>query len=72
LIPKSIRKTIIGTFKLAFKITKFIVAQLKTVVKTTYANYKEIDKPKKRKYSPRQKNTNSDDKIIQFPKVNSK
>lgn len=69
-VPKTIRKTIAGTFKFAFNITKFIVTQLKTVVKTSYANYKEIEQPKKRKYSPRKKNTNS--KVIQFPETNVK
>jgi hypothetical protein len=68
-IPKTIRKAITGTFKFAFKITHFVVTQIIKVVKTLYANYKEIEQPKKRKYSPR-KNTNS--KVIQFPKVNVK
>jgi hypothetical protein len=69
-IPKSIRKTITGTFKFAVIITKMVITQLKKVVKTVYANYKEIEQPKKRKYSPR-KNTNSKN-VIQFPKANSK
>jgi hypothetical protein len=71
-VPKTIRKTIAGTFKFAFMITKFIVTQLRIVVKTTYANYKEMNEPKKKKYSPCQENTNSDSKVIQFPKANSK
>lgn len=69
-VPKTIRKIITGTFKFAFNITKFIVIQLKIVVKTTYANYKEIEQPKKRKYTPRKRNTSS--KVVQFPKVNTK
>lgn len=70
-IPSTIRRTISSTFKFAFKIVMFIAIQLKIVVKTVYANYKEFEKPKKRKYSPH-KNTNSLDKVIQFPKANSK
>lgn len=67
-VPSPIRKTIIGTFKFAYKITNFVVTQLKKVVKNIYANYKEIEQPKKRKYTPRKRNTNS--KVIQFPKKN--
>ena len=67
-VPAPIRKTIIGTFKFAYKITHFAVIQLKKVVKKSYANYKEIEQPKKRKYTPRKRNTNS--KVIQFPKKN--
>jgi len=67
-IPVPIRKTITGTFKFAYKITHFTVIQLKKVVKNIYANYKEIEQPKKRKYTPRKRNTNS--KVIQFPKKN--
>lgn len=67
-VPKTIRKTIVGTFKLAYNITHFVVTQLIKVVKTNYANYKEIEQPKKRKYTPRKRNTNF--KIIQFPKKN--
>lgn len=66
-VPSPIRKTIIGTFKFAYKITHFVVIQLKKVVKIVYANYKEIEQPKKRKYT-RKKSTNS--KVIQFPKKN--
>lgn len=67
-VPKTIRKTITGTFKFAYKVTRFVAIQLKIVVKNIYANYKEIEQPKKRKYT--RKNTNS--KVIQFPKANSK
>jgi hypothetical protein len=69
-VPKTIRKTIVGTFKLAYNITHFVVTQLTKVVKTSYASYKEIEQPKKRKYAPR-KHTNSKN-VIQFPKANSK
>jgi hypothetical protein len=71
-IPKTIRKAITGTFKFAFKITRFVIIQFGKTVKTSYASYKEIEQPKKRKYSPRKKNTNSHSNIIQFPKANSK
>lgn len=67
-VPAPIRKTIVGTFKLAYKITNFAVIQLKIVVKKVCANYKEIEQPAKRKYT--RKNTNS--KVIQFPKSNVK
>jgi len=67
-VPTPIRKTIISTFKLAYKITHFVVIQLKIVVKKICANYKEIEQPTKRKYTPRKRNTNS--KVIQFPKKN--
>lgn len=69
-VPKTIRKAITGTFKLAYNITHFVVTQLIRVVKTNYANYKEIEQSKKRKYSPRKKNTNSNPNIIQFSKKN--
>lgn len=65
-VPAPIRKTIVGTFKLAYKITHFAVIQLKIVVKKVCANYKEIEQPTKRKYT--RKSTNS--KVIQFPKKN--
>jgi hypothetical protein len=65
-VPAPIRKSIVGTFKFAYKITHFVVIQLKKVVKNICANYKEIEQPKKRKYTPRKRNTNS--KVIQFPK----
>ena len=71
-VPKTIRKTILGTFKFAFTVVKFIAVQLKIVVKYLHANYKGIEQPKKRKYSSRKKNTISNDKIIQFPKANTK
>jgi hypothetical protein len=72
LVPKTIRKTIIGTFKFAFRITKFLTIQFKKTGKTLYADYKkETEQPKKRKYSPRKKNTNSPN-VIQFPKSNVK
>ena len=67
-VPTPIRKTIISTFKLAYKIIHFAVIQLKIVVKKVCANYKEIEQPAKRKYTPRKRNTNS--KVIQFPKKN--
>jgi hypothetical protein len=70
-VPKTIRKTILGTFKFAFKVTRFVMIQLKIVVKNLHANYKEIEQPKKRKYSPR-KNTNSKTNVIQFSKANVK
>lgn len=70
-VPKTIRKTVTGTFKVAYRITHFVVTQLIKVVKTSYANYKEIERPKKRKYAPR-KHTNSKSNVIQFPKATSK
>jgi len=71
-VPKTIRRTIVGTFKFAFKITKFTTIQLKKAGKTVYANYKEVEQPKKRKYSPRKKNTPQPENVIQFPKTNVK
>ena len=70
-VPKTVRKTITETFKLAYKITRFVIIQLIKVGKTTYANYKGVEQPKKRKYSPRKKNTNPPN-VIQFPKTNVK
>jgi hypothetical protein len=69
-VPKTVRKTIIGTFKFAFTVVKFIAVQLKIVVKYLHANYKEIEQPKKRKSTHHKKSTNS--KVIQFPKSNVK
>jgi hypothetical protein len=69
-VPKTIRKTILGTFKFAFKVTRFVAIQLKIVVKYLHANYKEIEQPKKRKTTHHKKSTNS--KVIQFPKSNVK
>lgn len=70
-VPRTIRKTISGTFKLAYKVTRFVAIQLKIAVKKAYVSYKkETAQPKKRKYSPR-KNTNPPN-VIQFPKSNVK
>lgn len=66
-VPSPIRKAIIGTFKFAYKITRFVVIQLKVVVKKVCANYKGIEQPKKRKYA--RKATKSSN-VIQFPKAN--
>jgi hypothetical protein len=71
-VPRTIRKTIVGTFKLAYKVTRIVTTQSIKIVKKTYANHKEIEQPKKRKYSPRKKNTNSKTNVIQFPKANVK
>ena len=70
-VPSPVKKIIIGTFKFVYKINHFVIIQLKTVVKKVCANYKEIEQPKKRKYSPRKKNTNPPN-VIQFPKTNVK
>lgn len=70
-VPKTVRRTISGTFKFVYKVTRFVAIQLKLVVKNIYTNYKEIEQPKNKKYtSSNKKNTNS--KVIQFPKTNVK
>lgn len=69
LVPRSIRKAFKGVFKIAYKIVLFTTTQSIKIVKNIYANNKEIEQPKKRKYSSK-KDTNS--KVIQFPKENVK
>jgi len=68
-VPRTIRKAIVGTFKLAYKVTRIVTTQSMKIVKKAYANNKEIEQPTKRKYT-RKKSTNS--KVIQFPKSNVK
>ena len=68
-VPRTIRKTISGTFSLAYKVTRFVAIQLKIVVKKAYVSYKkETEPPKKRKYTHRKKSANSKSNVIQFPK----
>jgi len=66
-VPRTIRKTITGTFRFAYKVTRIVTTQSIKIVKKSYANYKEIEQPTKRKYT-RKKSTNSKSNVVQFPK----